>query len=99
MLYSMADIRITDITIRLDPWETTQTPDSLENNRTLKPTSSSSTGNPGVHGVRKAPADYREIYYVLQNTPMKSFEMSMYLGVRGSTADAIGTETVANTAR
>jgi len=101
-LYSTAETRSTDISIHIDPRDTHATLDSLENQiEDLEADEEYLTEKrrAGARGVRKDLADYRELYDVLRNTPMKAFDVSMYLTVRGETADDVDADSVANTAR
>jgi hypothetical protein len=101
-LYSSADTRTTDITIHLDPRDTERTLDSLENKiEDLEADFEylDERRRAGARGIRRDLADYRGMYDVLRNTPMKAFDTSMYLTVRGATPEDIEAETVANAAR
>jgi hypothetical protein len=101
-LYSTAETRSTDISIHIDPRDTHATLDSLENQiEDLEADEEYLTEKwcAGARGVRKDLADYRELYDVLRNTPMKAFDVSMYLTIRGETADDVDADSVANTAR
>jgi hypothetical protein len=101
-LYSTAETRSTDISIHIDPRDTHATLDSLENQiEDLEADEEylAEKRRAGARGVRKDLADYRELYDVLRNTPMKAFDVSMYLTVRGETDNDVDADSVANTAR
>jgi hypothetical protein len=103
-LYATGESRETDISLHLTPRDTHATLDSLENKiEDLEADFEylSSKRRAGARGVRKDLEDYQELYDVLRNTPMKAFDVSMYLTARGGTfdiADSAG-EAVAKSAR
>jgi hypothetical protein len=101
-LYSTAETRRTDISIHIDPRDTTGTLDALENKiEDLEADQEylEDKRRAGARGVAKDVADYREMYDVLRNTPMRAFDTSMYLTVRGDAPDDIDVNGVSNTAR
>ncbi|MFC7076810.1 VirB4 family type IV secretion system protein [Haloarcula halophila] len=101
-LYSTAETRTTDISIHLDPRDTHQTLDSLENRiEDLEADFEylSEKRRAGARGVEKDLHDYRQLYDTLRNTSMRAFDTSMYLTVRGPAREKLDTDAVANTAR
>ncbi|WP_324759547.1 VirB4 family type IV secretion system protein [Haloarcula sp. GH36] len=101
-LYSTAETRTTDISIHLDPRDTHQTLDSLENRiEDLEADFEylSEKRRAGARGVEKDLHDYRELYDTLRNTSMRAFDTSIYLTVRGPSREKLDTDAVANTAR
>jgi hypothetical protein len=101
-LYATGNTRKTDITLHLDPRDTTATLDSLEN--TIEDLEAdheylTERHRAGARGVRKDLGDHQQLYDVLRNTPTKAFDVSMYLGVHGRSKDDLDIESVVNTAR
>jgi len=101
-VYATAETRTTDISLHVDPRETSAMLDTLEN--TIEDLEAdveylSEKRRAGARGVQKDLEDYRELYDVLRNTSMRAFDTSMYLSVRGETHDGIDSEAVASTAR
>jgi len=101
-LYATAETRSTDITMHIRPRDTQATLDSLENKiEDLEADFEylSEKHRAGARGIKKDLDDYREIYDVLRNTPMRAFETAMYLTVRGESRDDVPARSVANMAR
>jgi hypothetical protein len=101
-LYSTPDTRRTDIAIHLDPRDTAETLDSLENRiEDLEADYEylSEKRRASARGVEKDLADFQEMYDVLRNTSMTAFDVSMYLTVRGDRREDLDDEAVANAAR
>lgn len=101
-LYASAETRSTDVSIHLDPRDTNATLDSLENQlETLEADYEylADKRRAGARGVRKDLEDYRELYDVLRNTPMRAFDVSMFLTVRGESFEDVDVGSVANLAR
>jgi hypothetical protein len=101
-LYATGETRRTDISIHLDPRDTTATLDALENR--LEGLEAdfeylADRRRAGARGVKKDLDDYRDLYDVLRNTSMEAFDVSMYLTARGDTPDEIGTTGVRTAAR
>jgi hypothetical protein len=101
-LYSTAETRSTDISMHIRPRDTGVTLDSLENQiEDLEADFEylEEKHRAGARGIRKDLEDYQEMYDVLRNTPMKAFDTSMYLSVRGASRSDIESGAVANTAQ
>jgi hypothetical protein len=100
-LYSTAEARRTDITMHLQPRDTRSTLDGLENRiEDLEADFEflASRRRAGARGIKKDLNDHRDLYDVLRNTPMKAFDVSMYLTTRHDAeheVDAAGVRTVA----
>lgn len=101
-LYSTPETRTTDISLHIEPRDTHRTLDSLENKlESLEANHEylAEKRRAGARGVRKDLTDYQELYDVLRNTSMRAFDASMYLTVRGESADEINVDGVSNAAR
>ncbi|MHB9288793.1 VirB4 family type IV secretion system protein [Halobacteriales archaeon Cl-PHB] len=101
-LYSAPEGRRTDVAIHVDPRDTHATLDSLEN--TIEDLQADvdyleEKRRAGARGVQKDLEDYQQLYDTLRNTPMRAFDVSMYLASRGDTRDAADASPVAATAR
>lgn len=101
-LYATGETRRTDISIHLDPRDTQATLDGLENR--LEGLEAdfeylADKRRAGARGVKKDLNDYRDLYDILRNTPMKAFDVSMYLTARGDHPDEVGTTGVRTAAR
>jgi hypothetical protein len=100
-LYATPETRRTDITMHLEPRDTRSTLDGLENQiETLEADFEflASRRRAGARGIKKDLNDHRDLYDVLRNTPMKAFDVSMYLTTRyddDHDIDATGVRTVA----
>jgi hypothetical protein len=100
-LYSAGDTRRTDLSIHISPRDTRSTLDALENKiEDLEADEEylAEKRRAGVRGVTKDREDYQQMYDVLRNTPMKAFDTSMYLTIRGDQEEDIDTNAVASTA-
>lgn len=101
-LYATGETRETDISIHLDPRGTHSTLNELENRiESLEADHEYLTEKhrAGARGVRKDLEDYQALYDVLRNTPMRAFDVSMYLSARGERGDASTIDGVHKTAR
>ncbi|WP_135303744.1 VirB4 family type IV secretion system protein [Haloarcula amylovorans] len=101
-LYSTAETRETDISLHIDPRDTASTLNSLENRiEDLEADAEylSEKRRAGARGIQKDLADHQELYDVLRNTPMKAFDVSMYLTVRDENEDVPDVDGVVSTAR
>ncbi|WP_135665819.1 VirB4 family type IV secretion system protein [Halorhabdus rudnickae] len=101
-LYAAAETQQTDISIHIDPRDTRETLDSLENKiEDLEADYEYLTEKhrASARGVEKDLEDHQEMYDVLRNTTMQAFDVSMYLTVRGNKRETIGAESVSTTAR
>ncbi|WP_136689206.1 VirB4 family type IV secretion system protein [Halorhabdus amylolytica] len=101
-LYAAAETQQTDISIHIDPRDTRETLDSLENKiEDLEADFEYLTEKhrASARGVKKDLEDHQEMYDVLRNTTMQAFDISMYLTVRGDERETIDTESVSTTAR
>ncbi|AQL44479.1 transfer complex protein [Halorientalis sp. IM1011] len=101
-LYSTSETRTTDISLHLDPRDTTKTLDSLENQ--LEDLEAeyeylAEKQRASARGVQKDLEDHRELYDVLRNTPMRAFDVSMYLTARGDQQESLDSKVVRQTAR
>ena len=100
-LYATPETRRTDISMHLEPRDTRSTLDGLENQiETLEADFEflASRRRAGARGIKKDLNDHRDLYDVLRNTPMKAFDVSMYLTTRHDDEhdiDATGVRTVA----
>ncbi len=100
-LYATAETRRTDISMHLEPRDTRSTLDGLENQiEDLEADFEflASRRRAGARGIKKDLNDHRDLYDVLRNTPMKAFDVSMYLTTRHDAEhdiDAAGVRTVA----
>ena len=101
-LYAAAETQQTDISIHIDPRDTRETLDSLENKiEDLEADYEYLTEKhrASARGVEKDLEDHQEMYDVLRNTTMQAFDVSTYLTVRGDERDNVDTESVSTTAR
>jgi hypothetical protein len=101
-LYATAETRRTDITIHLEPRDTRSTLDGLENQiEGLEADFEflASRRRAGARGIKKDLNDHRDLYDVLRNTPMKAFDVSMYLTTRHDRQEDINTAGVRTVAR
>ncbi|CDK39187.1 VirB4 family type IV secretion system protein [Halorubrum sp. AJ67] len=101
-LYAAAETQQTDISIHIDPRDTRETLDSLENKiEDLEADYEYLTEKhrASARGVEKDLEDHQEMYDVLRNTTMQAFDISTYLTVRGDERDNVNTESVSTTAR
>ena len=101
-LYATGETRETDISIHLDPRETHSTLTELENRiESLEADHEylHEKHRAGARGVRKDLEDYQALYDVLRNTPMRAFDVSMYLSTRSDREDTITNDGVRKTAR
>ena len=101
-LYATGETRRTDISIHLRPRDTQATLDALENRMEGLEADFEYLADKrraGARGVKKDLNDYRDLYDVLRNTPMKAFDVSMYLTARGDGPDDIGATGVRTAAR
>lgn len=103
-LYSTGETRETDISIHVDPRDTDRTLNELENKiETLEADYEylSERHRAGARGIRKDFEDYQDLYDVLRNTPMKAFDVSMYLTTRADepNADRVDVDGVLGAAR
>ena len=101
-LYAAAETRTTDIAIHIDPRDTRETLDALENRiEDLQADYEYLTEKhrASARGVEKDLSDHEEMYDVLRNTPMEAFDISAYLAVRGDGRDDINASDVMTTAR
>ena len=101
-LYAAAETRTTDIAIHIDPRDTRETLDTLENRiEDLQADYEYLTEKhrASARGVEKDLSDHEEMYDVLRNTPMEAFDVSAYLAVRGDERDDIDASDVMATAR
>ena len=101
-LYAAAETQQTDISIHIDPRDTRETLDSLENKiEDLEADYEYLTEKhrASARGVEKDLEDHQEMYDVLRNTTMQAFDVSTYLTVRGDERDDVDTESVSTTAR
>ncbi|WP_313696134.1 VirB4 family type IV secretion system protein [Halorarum halobium] len=101
-LYAAAETQQTDVSIHIDPRDTRETLDSLENKiEDLEADYEYLTEKhrASARGVEKDLEDHQEMYDVLRNTTMQAFDVSMYLTVRGNDRENIDTESVSTTAR
>ena len=101
-LYAAAETQQTDISIHIDPRDTRETLDSLENKiEDLEADYEYLTEKhrASARGVEKDLEDHQEMYDVLRNTTMQAFDVSTYLTVRGDEHDDVDTESVSTTAR
>ena len=90
-LYSAPESRRTDIAIHVDPRDTHATLDSLEN--TIEDLQADveyldEKRRAGARGIQKDLEDYQQLYDTLRNTPMRAFDVSMYLTTRADEPDA-----------
>ncbi|MFD1568953.1 transfer complex protein, partial [Halolamina litorea] len=95
-LYATGETRETDLSIHLDPRDTHSTLNELENrieSLTADHEYLAEKHRAGARGVRKDLEDYQALYDVLRNSPMRAFDVSMYLSARGeqgtSTIDGV----------
>jgi len=101
-LYAAAETQETDISIHIDPRDTRETLDSLENKiEDLEADYEYLTEKhrASARGVEKDLEDHQEMYDVLRNTTMQAFDVSMYLTVWGDERKDIDGESVSTTAR
>ena len=101
-LYAAAETQQTDVSIHIDPRDTRETLDSLENKiEDLEADYEYLTEKhrASARGVEKDLEDHQEMYDVLRNTTMQAFDVSMYLTVRGNDRENIDAESVSTTAR
>ena len=101
-LYAAAETQQTDISIHIDPRDTRETLDSLENKiEDLEADYEYLTEKhrASARGVEKDLEDHQEMYDVLRNTTMQAFDVSTYLTVRGDERNNIDSESVSTTAR
>jgi len=101
-LYAAAETQQTDVSIHIDPRDTRETLDSLENKiEDLEADYEYLTEKhrASARGVEKDLEDHQEMYDVLRNTTMQAFDVSMYLTVRGDDPGNIDAESVSTTAR
>jgi len=101
-LYAAAETRNTDVSIHLDPRDTQDTLDTLENRiEDLQADYEYLTEKhrASARGVEKDLSDHEEMYDVLRNTPMEAFDVSTYLAVRGDEREDVDASDVVATAR
>ncbi|WP_089649921.1 VirB4 family type IV secretion system protein [Halobacterium hubeiense] len=101
-LYAAAETQQTDVSIHIDPRDTRETLDSLENKiEDLEADHEYLTEKhrASARGVEKDLEDHQEMYDVLRNTTMQAFDVSMYFTVRGDDRENIDAESVSTTAR
>lgn len=101
-LYASPETRSTDIAIHLEPKDTYRTLDALENRiESLEADVEYLTDKrrAGARGLAKDLEDYRDLYDTLRNTPMRAFDVAMYLTVRSAERETLNTEAVATMAR
>ena len=101
-LYATADTRTTDVSLHLRPRDTRRTLDALENRiEDLEADLEYLEGRrrAGAQGIARDLADHRALYDVLRNSPMRAFDVSMYLAVRGDDRASLPVDAVATAAR
>jgi len=101
-LYAAAETSDTDIAVHIDPRDTRETLDTLENRiEDLQADHEYLTDKhrASARGVEKDLADHEEMYDVLRNTPMEAFDVSTYFAVRGDDRDDVDASDVRATAR
>ncbi|QLC35097.1 transfer complex protein (plasmid) [Halarchaeum sp. CBA1220] len=100
-VYSAVETRETDVSIHLTPRDTQATLHALENQiETLEADYDylSERHRAGARGVRTDLEDYRGLYDTLRNSPVRPFDVSMYLTTR-SRGEEPETDGVASMAR
>lgn len=101
-LYATGETRWTDISIHIDPRDTTATLDALENQMEDLEADFEYLADKrraGARGIKKDLNDYRDLYDVLRNTSTEAFDVSMYLTARGARPDEVNATGVRTAAR
>jgi hypothetical protein len=101
-LYSSSETRTTDISLHFQPRDTAKTLDSLENQiEDLEADYEylSEKRRAGARGIQKDLEDHQDLYDILRNTPMRAFDVSMYLTVRNQGRATLDAEGVRKSAR
>ncbi|WP_435067629.1 VirB4 family type IV secretion system protein [Haloplanus sp. C73] len=100
-LYATPETRRTDISIHIDPRDTRATLDGLENQiEDLEADFDYLTDRrrAGARGIKKDLNDHRDLYDVLRNSPMRAFDVAMFMTTRHASereVDATDVRTVA----
>ena len=101
-LYATGETQRTDISIHIDPRDTTATLDALENQMEELEADFEYLADrrrAGARGVKKDLDDHRDLYDVLRNTSVEAFDVSMYLTARGDRPDRLNATGVRTAAR
>nr|WP_279527483.1 transfer complex protein [Halospeciosus flavus] len=101
-VYSSAATRATDISVHLQPRETEGTLNALENQiEELEADYEYLTERrrAGARGIAKDLEDYQGLYDTLRNTPVRPFDVSMYLTTRADEKSDLETASVESATR